>query len=211
LKKKLQGAIDANREVLISALLPSVAKNPPVRWKRFLGEQPPDREAERMLRSELTHAFGPSDDVFQGMNVKAIFKGVTYESLSDPDFMRIAGEAIPLLDTLHDEFDAAKAEGRRDDKKFSPSAARMAGSGFVGKLLDCLYCLSLWVAAPVAYFVPETRLERLLWWPALSAGAIFLERTTGPRSDDAPALYFEDEEKSNVLLRPEESTTARDA
>jgi hypothetical protein len=70
-----------------------------------------------MLRSELTDAFGHSDDVFQGMNVKAIFKGVTYESLSDPEFMRIAGQAIPLLDTLHDEFDAAKAEGQRDGEK----------------------------------------------------------------------------------------------
>ena len=54
------------------------------------------------------------------MNVKAIFKGVTYESLSDPEFMRIAGQAIPLLDTLHDEFDAAKAEGQRDGEKAVP-------------------------------------------------------------------------------------------
>jgi hypothetical protein len=48
------------------------------------------------------------------MNVKAIFKGVTYESLSDPEFMRIASQKIPSMDTLHDEFDAAKAEGQRD-------------------------------------------------------------------------------------------------
>ena len=86
---------------------------------------------------------------------------------------------------------------------------RMAGNGFVGKLLDCFYCLSLWVAAPLAYWVAETRLERLLWWPALSAGAILLERVTSPRSGDAPALYFEDEEKSDVLLRTEESTAAK--
>lgn len=85
---------------------------------------------------------------------------------------------------------------------------RMAGSGFAGKLLDCFYCLSLWVAAPLAYWVPETRLERLLWWPALSAGAILLERVTSLRNGDAPALYFEDEEKPDVLLRTEESTTA---
>jgi hypothetical protein len=110
LKKKLQKAIDANREVLTSALLPSVVKNPPSRWKKFLGEYPKDQEIERMLRSELGDAFDHSDDVFQDMKVKAIFKGVTYESLSDPEFMRIAGQAIPLLDTLHDEFDAAKAE-----------------------------------------------------------------------------------------------------
>jgi hypothetical protein len=88
----------------------------------------------------------------------------------------------------------------------------MAGSGFVGKLLDYFYCLSLWVAPPLAYFVPETRLERLLWWPALSAGAILLERVTASRSGDAPALYFEDrfedKEKPDVMLRTEESTTA---
>ena len=84
---------------------------------------------------------------------------------------------------------------------------RMVGSSFVGKLLDCFYCLSLWVAAPLAYFVPETRLERVLWWPALSAGAILLERVTSPRNGDAPALYFEDKEKPDVMLRTEESTT----
>jgi hypothetical protein len=110
LKRKLQEAIDANREVLISALLPSVARNPPIRWKRFLGENARDEEVERMLRSELTDVFGLSDDLFQGMKVKAVFKGVTYELLSDPEFMRIASEAIPILDTLHDEFEAAKAE-----------------------------------------------------------------------------------------------------
>jgi len=49
------------------------------------------------------------------MSVKAIFKGVTYESLSDPEFMRIARQEIPLLDTLHDEFDAAKVEPQKDE------------------------------------------------------------------------------------------------
>ena len=117
MKKKLQKAIDANREVLTLALLPSVAENPPVRWKRFLGEYPNDQQVERMLRRELTGAFGDSDDVFHDMNVKAIFKGVTYESLSDPDFMRIASQVIPLLDTLHDEFDAAKAEGQTESER----------------------------------------------------------------------------------------------
>jgi hypothetical protein len=111
LKKRLQAAIEANREVLTSALLPSVIKNPPLRWKRFLGEHPREQEIERMLRSELTDAFGRSDDLFEQMTVKAIFKGVTYESLSDPEFMRIAAEKIPLLDELHEEFEAAKAEG----------------------------------------------------------------------------------------------------
>jgi hypothetical protein len=110
LKKKLQGAIELNREVLTSALLPNVAKSPPARWKKFLSEHPKDQEIERMLRSELTDAFGRADDVFHGMKVRATFKGVTYESLSDPEFMRIASQRISSLDTLHDEFDAAKAD-----------------------------------------------------------------------------------------------------
>jgi hypothetical protein len=53
--------------------------------------------------------FGRSEDLFADMKVKAIFKGVTYESLTDPEFMRIASEEIPSLDELHEEFDAAKA------------------------------------------------------------------------------------------------------
>jgi len=109
LRKNLQAAIDSNREVLVSALLPSVVENPPNRWKRFLGERPSAKETERLLRSELTKAFGSYEDLFNDMKVKAVFKGVTYESLSDPDFIRIAHEAIPSLDFLHDEYDAAKA------------------------------------------------------------------------------------------------------
>ena len=50
------------------------------------------------------------------MNVKAVFKGLTYELLSDLDFMRVAGRAIPLLDTLHDRFEAAKAEQEPERK-----------------------------------------------------------------------------------------------
>jgi hypothetical protein len=112
LKRKLQQAIDAKREVLTSALLPSVAKNPPPRWKRFIGEHPSDREIEDMLRSELTDAFGNSNSVFQNMTVKAIFKGITYELLSDPEFMRIASRELRLPGALHNEFDAAKADGQ---------------------------------------------------------------------------------------------------
>jgi hypothetical protein len=90
-----------------------------------------------------------------------------------------------------------------------------AGNGFAGKLLDCFYCLSLWVAAPFALFIPETRLERFLWWPALSAAAILLERWNTPSGSDAPPIYFEEpdllrreeeKETTNVVLRSEESS-----
>jgi hypothetical protein len=75
----------------------------------FLGEGCGSDAVARMLDRELTDAFGRSEDPFADMKVKAVFKGVTYESLTDPDFMRIAARQMPLGEELHEEFDAAKA------------------------------------------------------------------------------------------------------
>lgn len=50
------------------------------------------------------------------------------------------------------------------------------GQGFFGKLMDCFYCLSFWVAAPLALFITQKPLELLLAWPALSGAACLLER-----------------------------------
>ena len=81
---------------------------------------------------------------------------------------------------------------------------RWVGAGFWGNLLDCFYCLSLWIAAPFAFFIGEEWSERFLLWLAFSAGAILLERVTN-RSDDAlPALYLEDKEDQDVMLRKTE-------
>ena len=85
---------------------------------------------------------------------------------------------------------------------------RRAGNGFWGRLLDCFYCLSLWIAAPLAALIGANWAERLLLWPALSAGAILLERATS-REAAPPAQYWEDKEKSDVLLRPTEGTVQR--
>ena len=73
-----------------------------------------------------------------------------------------------------------------------------AGTGLWARLLDCFYCLSLWVAAPLAYFIGRGWFERLLLWLALSAGAILLERMAPDRAA-APPYYPEDQEDPNVL------------
>jgi hypothetical protein len=78
---------------------------------------------------------------------------------------------------------------------------RSAGDGFWGQLLDCFYCLSLWTAVPFVLLLAEGWWEGLLSWLAFSAGAILLERATGPAVPPAP--YFEDEENDHVLRQSE--------
>lgn len=68
----------------------------------------------------------------------------------------------------------------------------LVAGGFWGELLDCFYCLSLWIALPLALLIGDSVLERLLLWPALSGGAILLERITS--GTDKPAAYVEDKE-----------------
>lgn len=80
---------------------------------------------------------------------------------------------------------------------------RRAGAGFWGQLLDCFYCLSVWIAAPFAIFLGQTLGERVLLWPALSAGAILLERVTDRGHGEAPALFVEDSEDDHVLWKQE--------
>ncbi len=60
-----------------------------------------------------------------------------------------------------------------------------AGAGFFGQLMDCFYCASLWVAAPLAYWVADGWSTRVVTWLALSGGAILLERAFPDRADDA--------------------------
>jgi hypothetical protein len=69
---------------------------------------------------------------------------------------------------------------------------RLAGDGFFGSLLDCFYCLSLWMAAPPAWLLGHTWLERGLLWLALSGGAIILERISAERSGTETAARQSD-------------------
>ncbi len=70
---------------------------------------------------------------------------------------------------------------------------RRLGDGSWGRLMDCFYCLSVWIAIPFAYLLGATWGERLFHWPAISAGAILLERATF-RPDLAMPDYEEEEE-----------------
>jgi Protein of unknown function (DUF1360) len=72
-------------------------------------------------------------------------------------------------------------------------------NGLLGNLIECFYCLSVWVALPFAFVVGESLQGQLLLWPALSAGAILLERTTAREVYSPPVIYHEDPEEKHVL------------
>ena len=70
---------------------------------------------------------------------------------------------------------------------------RWAGNGFWGSLLDCFYCLSLWIGAPFAWLLGPDLRHCFLLWLALSGGAILLERATQPTSPSS-APYWKEED-----------------
>jgi len=57
---------------------------------------------------------------------------------------------------------------------------RSLGAGFWGSLLDCLYCLSLWIAVPFALLFQPTLAEFVVLWLALSGAACLLDRLAVP-------------------------------
>jgi hypothetical protein len=71
---------------------------------------------------------------------------------------------------------------------------RAAGDGFFGQLLDCFYCLSLWIAAPVAWTLHSGAIDLAMLWPALSGGAILLERCTARTTHRPEAVQAQLEE-----------------
>ena len=52
------------------------------------------------------------------------------------------------------------------------------GAGPLGELMDCFYCLSVWVAAPASIAVARRRRDLPVIWLALSGAACLLERAT---------------------------------
>lgn len=67
-----------------------------------------------------------------------------------------------------------------------------AGDSFVGELLDCFYCLSVWLAIPPALLIAQDWTQRVLLWFALSGAACLLEQ--GTRRIDLPAVFEEPKE-----------------
>ena len=81
------------------------------------------------------------------------------------------------------------------------------GQGLAGQLMDCFNCLSLWVAAPAAFFVSRRPLAWTFSWLALSGAACLLERL-GQEPVIIQSVSQPREVEANDVLRSETISAA---
>lgn len=98
-----------NQDTVAKMLFPLVRQNVPSDWRKYFSGPPSDAELRELLSDELARAFGAPADHFQKMSYSVIFKGITYELLSDKHFVETARKHIKSAVRLHVEYDAAKA------------------------------------------------------------------------------------------------------
>lgn len=55
---------------------------------------------------------------------------------------------------------------------------KLFGQGLFGDLLDCFYCLSIWIAIPFAILLCDAWIEGIITWLALSGAACLLFKLT---------------------------------
>ncbi|HXL56857.1 MAG TPA: DUF1360 domain-containing protein [Chitinophagaceae bacterium] len=67
-----------------------------------------------------------------------------------------------------------------------------AGAGFFGSLLDCFYCLSIWIALPFGIWLGQDWKEKILVWLALSGATCLLEQATAKNDVQNKPEYHED-------------------
>lgn len=62
-----------------------------------------------------------------------------------------------------------------------------AGEGLIGQLMDCPYCLSMWVAIPFAFALAKSLFAGCAAWLAISGGASLLERLSSRTNEPPPS------------------------
>jgi hypothetical protein len=69
---------------------------------------------------------------------------------------------------------------------------KKAGAGFFGNLLDCFYCLSIWIALPFAICLGGGLKDYFLLWLAYSGAACLFEKATEKKEPGHTSDYIED-------------------
>lgn len=68
---------------------------------------------------------------------------------------------------------------------------KQIGQGFFANLLDCFYCLSIWVAIPFGIWIGHTVIEKIICCLALSGAVCLIQKCIDAHKNEPPQ-YFED-------------------
>lgn len=109
-RQALAAEMEKNRNRIIEVLLPSVRRSAPAEWRKQSSGPLSDDQLRRLLDRALAKEFGGAEKHIRAMRLRVVFKGVTFESLTDPEFIKVAKERLSALDELHREFEAVKAD-----------------------------------------------------------------------------------------------------
>jgi Protein of unknown function (DUF1360) len=71
---------------------------------------------------------------------------------------------------------------------------KLLGSGFLGSLMDCFYCLSMWMALPVSLLYAKDWKMFLLYWFALSGAAIVVEKISSGTKAYPQEFFIENDD-----------------
>lgn len=105
--EKLQNEINSNCDSLYNVLLPALIIKPPQEWLDQMGHFANEEGIKSRLRREIKSLLGDAKGYFSEMNIKILFKAVTYEMLTDPKFIATTRKALPDLPYLYKEYQAA--------------------------------------------------------------------------------------------------------
>ena len=70
---------------------------------------------------------------------------------------------------------------------------KKAGEGFWGNLMDCFYCLSIWISLPPGIWLGSNVMEKILLWLAISGAACLLEKIT--TKNEVSQTYEEEQQE----------------
>lgn len=107
---KLQKEIDNSRTKLVQGLLPALRKNPPQALRDQVSGRVTTELLKRYLDDRLNSVFPSAASLVDEMKLDFVPKGVTHETLSDPDFQGRVRAAFPYVpwDKPFAEFQAAR-------------------------------------------------------------------------------------------------------
>ncbi|MBI1335715.1 MAG: hypothetical protein GC164_01995 [Phycisphaera sp.] len=124
---KLDSAIGSNRDALVESLLDNLMQNIPENWNKSALVDTRDRESVREYLTRLIdESFGSAHKLVRGMDVTVNYKAVTYESLTDKNFMKLAGKAFPEMKSLYEEKLTTPVKDEESNTRFDPQPKEAA-------------------------------------------------------------------------------------